>query len=220
MKASAPHLQLEFPLAGGAVATPTGLRLPPGISLGDYEKVIDVVFRMEDMAAMCKSDAVRLGRERFGDAPVSKILRTRGVGQSEVKELLRLEAVEVRVADLTVEHHFAVSALDREDQARWLEAARVHELSAGDLRASVRAGVVCRAQLKEHGENGGRISATSSPESLGVSFARWRNEVTASLGMWSVERWREARDQFEPMARFHAMCCLRVEAFEKQGGAK
>lgn len=215
----AQHLQLEIPLAGGVIATPTGMRVPPDISKADFEHALDVVFRMEDWAALCKSDAIAAARARFGDAEAGHMLRRRGIDQRQVQKLFRLESVEVRVADLSAEHHFAVSGLDAIDQGRWLETARREHLSGADLRASIRANAVVRAVPQVRAEGGSeRLSATTSPHSIGLAFVRWRAEAEGSLDSWPVELWRSVRDALEPVARFYEVAVVRVR--DAEAGSK
>ena len=220
MKPAAAHLQLELPIAGGVIIRPTGVHIPETAGKADVEKAFDVAFRMADWATMVQSSLVEQSRERFGDDWVRSILQKRGIQQQEVKQLLRLEAVTVRVPDLTAEHHFAVSKLDVVDQGRWLETAREHGLSAADLRASIRAGCVVRAVVQSHtnGEEPSRISSVMSPQFIGQAFRRWQTdpETQRSMKQWPVEMWRQLRDVLKPIVAFYGLVLETIE--EKEGG--
>lgn len=201
-------LQFELPLATGAIISKTGLRFETDPSLEQWEQTGDVVFGMETMARWSKLDYLKIGERCFGKSRVEESLKARGILQLEITEVLKLEPIVERRADLTPEHHLCVARLDEVDQKRWLETARVHDLTPRDLRASIRAGFVERVSDPSANGNGSgtshqaRTTGTETPHAIAADFARWHTRAASQIQLFGVEQWREMIELFEPIGRF------------------
>lgn len=219
------QLDLELALATGAVITRTGLRFDQKPTFEQFEQTLDIVLGMRDMAQFSKLDLVNYGRREFGAERVAQALRQRDVDQGELDLVFRLEALVERRADLTIEHQLCVTRLDETDQKRWLDLARIHKLTPGDLRASIRAGEVCRQEtgVRSQGSGGSngsstaRVSETGSPlHHIANHFNQWLPKAAEQMAAWSIEDWRIVIELLTPIARLHQEAKDRVSKAEQQ----
>jgi hypothetical protein len=192
-------------LSTGAVLSKTGLSFAARPTFQQWEETADLLIGWKRMANFHLMDLAKSGQEWFGKSEVIQSLRQRNVQQADLDEIFRLEPIVERRPELSVEHHYAVAQLDEIDQKRWLETAKVHELTPRDLRASIRANDVVKHA--GHGSPSSKTSRVRDTETYGTcinDFSAWYRAAAASVPLWSRETVTDALADFQPIIDFIA----------------
>jgi hypothetical protein len=190
-------------LASGAVLTKTGLSFDVKPNFQQWQDTVELLIGWKRMFNFHLLDLVKAGQEFFGKPAVIQALSDHDIHQEEVTEIFRLEPIVIRRPELTAEHHHAVAQLDEIDQKRWLETAKVHELTPRDLRASIRANDVVKHA--GHGSPSSKTSRVRDTETYGTcinDFAAWYRGASASVPLWSEHTIADALADFQPIIEF------------------
>lgn len=121
------------------LTTRVGLRFPPSVSFGDWERAGPMIARIRDASAWCLGDWLVYGQdwyaERYRDAVVAagldyQTLRNYAWVARRVERSRRRES-------LSFQHHAEVASLPGEEQDRWLRRAVEMSWSRNELRRQV-----------------------------------------------------------------------------------
>jgi hypothetical protein len=164
------------------------------------------------------ADARVIGRREFGDERVLAFEEQLDLGLPDLKAAEALESLECRSDELSDEHHFVVAKKldDSEEQARWLETARREKLSPAELKTSIEAGRVVRAQ-----ERAGRGGGLATIEGVRQLFDIWAKQVSEEQWKsWPREKQVMLLEEIRPIFAMGAWLAESVQdsSTERSGG--
>ncbi|WP_233621688.1 LmbU family transcriptional regulator [Amycolatopsis sp. WAC 04182] len=152
-----------------------GLRIPPSLTYGDWERAGLQLSRIFDSSAWCLGDWLVCGQENYADRYV-RAIDAAGLDYQTLRNyawVTRRFRLERRRELLSFQHHAEVAALDAAEQDHWLDRAEKERWSRNELRRRLRGTKPNKKAASE---------STSVIPRLAVAKER-------------VERWRAAAQQ-------------------------
>lgn len=187
----------------------TGITFNGEMSLERWRELMRMLRAWKQAGTTWLADAIRHGREQFGDAVVEETLVQMEFDLVDARRAMGIGALTdgVRHSSLTSEHYWVLSKaeLPVEDQTKWSALAVEHELTAQQLAKSITAGKVVTNDGASGG--GGRASGFATFQGLRQLFdSAWRRvQANDPLEKWDDDRKRALWCELEGPTRVGVM---------------
>ena len=184
--------QLNVPAAGLVTFGKDSLKFTRKPTWEEWQQVMEHLSYCRKTSLRWIADARHEGRSIFGDNAVAQFEKQLELDLRDIKAANSLEAMGVRRAALSDEHHSLVARRlrDAEDQAEWLAIAEREALSPRELASSISAGRVVRAEKQ------GRTAGISDDRGM---FELWARSVGEKWKARPVEKHERLMEEIRPI---------------------
>lgn len=218
------ELQKGGHLLIGADITRHGLSITHDLSIEQWRSMIERLRLVKECYHTALSDAIRYGRQRFGDPVVNETIEQLQFPFADITHADSIGAVPRLLREtysLTSEHYYILGLLFKDDttsQEMWAQRTVEHRLSPLALRRSIESGqIITDDELKQRTGNGSGIPVL---QAVSLPFTRWKRSLGGVDGARQLPREQRIAilEELSPIVEFALQ--LREETFtEEEMGA-
>lgn len=176
-----------------------GIEFSGNVSIETWRETIKGLAEVNRYYKICLGDAISYGNKTYGPQVVESELVQMELFSADVKQARAIGSIprEERI-DLPAQYYsIAEELLDTvEDRVKWLNIAKMRELSKAEFRASIKRGSVVKHAEADHGLSGGIMTI----ESVMFMFNRWLRETQPFINKWGKKECLIFLDLIQPFA--------------------